>query len=175
MRIAPISLTTACALASVTAFAQGGTPPAGDWVVSETVSPLDYTPIVVAIAPARESRESFAMQLTASCRNGRTELVVGGSAIIGRGDDYAISYRTNSDEPVRAAAGMPASGTGAAFKGDIVRLLQSLPEEGSLLIRLSPRTGAAREGHFSLSGLKSVRDKLAVACNWPRAVAKPRN
>jgi hypothetical protein len=76
---------------------------------------------------------------------------------------------------VDAAAGAPSFGTGVAFKGDIVRLLQSLPEQGEMFIRLSPRTGVARDGYFSLGGLKLVRDKLAAACKWPQAIAKPRN
>ena len=42
------------------------------------------------------------MQLTLYCRNGRTELVVAGPAVSGRGEDYAISYRVNGDEPVQA-------------------------------------------------------------------------
>ena len=136
---------------------------------------MDYTPIVVAITPSRDSAEGSAMQLTIYCRNGRTELVVAGPAVSGRGEDYAISYRVNGDEPVQVAAGVPSFGPGAAFKGDIVRLLQSLPEEGNIAFRLAPRTGAAREGNFSLGGLKPVRDKLAAACKWPQAIANPRN
>jgi hypothetical protein len=182
MRTAAIPLFGAYALGSGIALAQGVSAPSdagsatNNWVISETISPVDYTPIVVAVTPSRESKEDSGMQLTAYCRNGRTELVVAGPAISGRGDDYAVSYRINSDGPVQTAAGVPALGTGAAFKGDIVRLLQSLPEEGSMVIRFAPRTGAAREGQFSLSGLKSVRDKLARACKWPpQAVAKPRS
>ena len=178
MRIAAIPPLAAYALASGCAFAQSVSAPpvaANNWVVSETISPIDYTPIVVAITPSRESQDSSAMQLTAYCRNGRTGLVVTGPAISGRGDDYAISYRISGDEPVQAAVGVPALGTGVAFKGDIMRLLQSLPEEGNMVLRLVPRTGAASEGRFSLSGLKSVREKLSGACRWPQAAAKPRN
>jgi hypothetical protein len=150
-------------------------PTTGNWTVSETTSPVDYTPIVVATTLSRGIAESAAMQLTAYCRNGRTELVIAGPSISGRGEDYAISYRINGDAPVQASAGAPSFGTGAAFKGDVVRLLQTLPEEGDIVIRLAPRTGAAREGYFSLGGLKLVRDKLAGACKWPQAIAKPRN
>jgi hypothetical protein len=89
--------------------------------------------------------------------------------------DYAISYRINDGQPVQLAAGSPLSGAGAAFTGDVVRLLQSLPEEGDIAVRLAPRTGAAQEGHFLLGGLKMVREKVAVACKWPQAVARPRN
>jgi hypothetical protein len=182
MRTAAVPLFVALALASGIALAQGANAPpqraapaTGNWVVSETTSPVDYTPIVVAITTSRDGAESSAMQLTVYCRNGRTELVVAGPAISGRGEDYAISYHVNGDEPVQTAAGVPLFGTGAAFKGDVVRLLQSLPEEGDIVIRLAPRTGAAREGSFSLGGLKLVRDKLAGACKWPQAIAKPRN
>ncbi len=146
---------------------------ANNWAISETTSPVDYGPIVVATTTSRE--ESSAMQLSMSCRAGRTELVVAGPAVAGKGEDYAVSYRIDGNEPVQVAAGPPSFGTGAAFMGDVVRLLQSLPEEGDIAVRLSPRTGATREGSFSLNGLKTVRDKLAVACKWPQAIAKPRN
>jgi hypothetical protein len=115
------------------------------------------------------------MQLSIYCRNGRTELVVAGPAISGRGGDYTMLYRVNGDQPVQAAAGAPSFGTGVAFKGDVVGLLQSLPEEGEVTVRLSPRTGVAREGNFSIGGLKMVREKLAAACRWPQAIAAPRN
>jgi hypothetical protein len=150
-------------------------PAAGNWTISETTSPVDYTPLVVAIAPSRDGVERHEMQLSIYCRKGRTEFVVAGPAISSRGEDYAISYRVNGDEPVQIAGGSPSFGTGAAFKGDVVRLLQSLPDEGDIAVRLSPRTGGTREGYFSLSGLKVVREKLAAACKWPQAIAKPRN
>ena len=86
-----------------------------------------------------------------------------------------ISYRINDGQPVQLAAGSPSFGTGAAFTGDIVRLLQSLPENGHIAVRISARGGAAQDGRFSLGGLKTVREKLAAACKWPSAVAGPRN
>ena len=150
-------------------------PAVDNWTISETTSPVDYMPLVVAITPSLDATEGSAMQLSISCRNGRTELVVAGPAISGRGEDYAMFYRVNGNQPVQAAAGAPSFGTGVAFKGDVVRLLQSLPEEGEVAVRLSPRTGVAREGNFSIGGLKMVREKLAAACRWPQAIATPRN
>ena len=149
--------------------------PGGDnWVVSETTSPVDYAPMVAATTFSRGGSDGPSMQLSIHCRGGRTELVVAGPAVRS-GEDYAISYRVNDDQPVQLAAGSPSFGTGAAFTGDVVRLLQSLPEEGDIAVRLSTRTGAAQEGHFFLGGLKVVREKVAAACKWPRAVAKPAN
>ena len=115
------------------------------------------------------------MQLSIHCRAGRTELVVTGPALSRSGEDYAISYRINDNQPVQLAAAPPSFGTGVAFTGDVVRLLQSLPDEGEIAIRLSTRTGAAQEGYFLLGGLKMVREKIAAACKWPQAVARPRN
>jgi hypothetical protein len=150
--------------------------PGGDnWIVSETTSPVDYTPIVAAKAASHGGSDGSSMQLSIQCRGGRTELVVTGPAVTRRGEEYAISYRINDGQPVQLAAGAPSSGTGAAFTGDVVRLLQSLPEEGDIAVRLSTRTGAAQDGDFLLGGLKMVREKVAAACKWPHTVAKPRN
>src|SRR5260370_25198927 len=67
--------------------------PAGDnWIVSETTSPLNYTPIVTATAPSRGGSDGSAMQLSILCRGGRTELVVAGPTISRTGAVYAISY-----------------------------------------------------------------------------------
>src|SRR5438552_18925106 len=150
--------------------------PEGDnWIISETTSPVDYTPIVTATTSSRGGSNGSSMQLSIRCRGGRTELVVAGPAVSRGSADYAISYRINDGQPVQLAAGSPSFGTGAAFTGDIVRLLQSFPEEGDIAVRLATRTGAAQDGYFLLGGLKMVREKVAGACKWPHAVAKPRN
>jgi hypothetical protein len=146
-----------------------------NWIISETTSPVDYSPIVAAITSSRGASNGSSIQLSIHCRGGRTELVVAGPAVSRSGGDYAISYRINHDQPVQLAAGSPSFGTGAAFTGDVIRLLQSLPEEGHIAVRISTRSGAAQDGDFLLGGMKTVREKLAAACNWPHAVAGPRN
>jgi len=146
-----------------------------NWIISETTSPVNYAPIVTATAFSRGGSDGSLMQLAIYCRSGRTDLVVSGPAVSGGGADYTISYSVNDGQPVQLAAGSPSFGTGVAFAGDIVRLLQSLPEDGHIAVRISPRGGAAQDGRFSLGGLKTVREKLAAACRWPNAVAGPRN
>jgi hypothetical protein len=115
------------------------------------------------------------MQLSIRCRSGRTELVVTGSVSSGNGKDQAISYRIDDKQPVQLAGAQPSFGTGVAFSGDVVRILQTLPEQGELVIRLVGRAGAAKEGHFLLGGLKAARDRVAKVCKWPQTVAGPRN
>jgi hypothetical protein len=148
-------------------------PKTDNWIVSETTSPVDYSPIAAATTFSRDGPGESAMKLSIRCRGGRTELVVAGPGISGRSDDYAISYRINDGQPLQIAAAVPAFGAGVAFAGDVVRLLESLPDGGSLSIHLAPRAGTARAGMFSFAGLETVRAKMAAACKWPHAIAKP--
>ena len=144
-----------------------------NWIISETTSPVNYAPIVTATAFARGNADGALTQRAIYCRGGRTALVVSGSAVSTGGADYTISYRVNDGQPVQLAAASPSFGTGVAFTGDIVRLLQSLPEDGHIAVRITARSGADHEGHFLLAGLKAAREKLAAACKWPHAVAGP--
>ena len=118
-------------------------PAADDWIVSETTSPLDYTPVAIATASSSSGPDGGAMQLSIQCRGGRTELVIGGPALARRVEDYVVSYAVNDGQPVVVAVGAPASGTGVALKGDVVRLLASLPDRGEVFFRVTARQGGA--------------------------------
>ena len=146
-----------------------------NWIISETTSPVNYTPIVTATTFSRGGSDGSLMRLAIYCRGGRTELVASGPTVPSGGADYTISLRVNDGQPVQLAAGSPSFGTGTAFKGDVIRLLQSLPDDGHIAVRISTRRSAAQDGRFSLRGLKAVREKLAAACKWPHAVAGPHN
>ncbi|MEH2609799.1 hypothetical protein [Bradyrhizobium sp. AZCC 1693] len=145
-----------------------------NWIISQTTSPVDYSPVATATTLSNDGAVAeSAMKLSIRCRGGRTELVVAGPAISGRGGDYAISYRINDGQQVKIAATLPASGIGVAFGGDVVRLLQALPDSGSLSIQLTPRMGTALDAVFSLGGLDAVLPKMATVCRWPHPAAKP--
>jgi hypothetical protein len=150
-------------------------PAAEDWTVSETTSPLDYTPVAIATASSSGGPDGVPLQLSIQCRGGRTELVIGGPAVVRRSEDYVASYAINDGAPLVLPAGVPASGAGIAIKGDVVRLLASLPDRGDVTFRVEARQGgAALQGRYSLSSLKTVRDRLAAPCKWPAANV-PRN
>ncbi|MCK1745419.1 hypothetical protein IVA80_32800 [Bradyrhizobium sp. 139] len=155
------------------------TPPPGrrasddSWLVSETTSPVDYSPIVTATTSSVRGSDGAAMQLAIRCRKGRTEVVVAGPAVSRRANEYAISFRLNEDPPMQLTAVSPSFGSGVAFGGDVVQLLKSLPDDGHIVVRLSTRADAVQEGHFLLSGFKNVREKTAAACKWPHTVARP--
>ncbi|WFU38866.1 hypothetical protein QA640_31335 [Bradyrhizobium sp. CB82] len=147
--------------------------PEDEWIVSQTTSPVDYSPIATATTSSRSGTSESAMQLSIRCRGGRTELVLAGPGISREGGDGVISYRVNDNPAVQVAAAVPAFGSGVAFAGDVVRLLQSLPDSGEFIVLLSPRGGTAHDGTFSLAGLDAARAKMAAACRWPRAIATP--
>ena len=146
-----------------------------EWIVSETKSPVDYSPIATATTSSRKVAGESAMRLTIRCRGGRTELDVSGPAITDRGDNYFISYRVNGGSSVQLAGSAPASGDGVAFKGDVVALLKSLPSDGEFVVRLFPLSGSALEGIFSLDGFEALRSRISATCNWPHTIAKPGN
>jgi hypothetical protein len=150
-------------------------PTGSEWIISQTTSPVDYAPIATATTSSRQVVGRSAMQLSIRCRGGRSELSVAGPAISGRGEDYVISYSFKGGQPIQISAATPAFGAGVAFKVDPGVLLQSLPGEGELTVRLAPRVGTAQDGTFSLVGLEAVRTKIAAACKWPHAIAKPIN
>jgi hypothetical protein len=149
-------------------------PAADNWIVSETTSPLDYTPVAIATALSSGGPDG-AMQLSIQCRGGRTDLLLGGPALKGRGEDLVVSYVVNGGQPVVIAAGTPASGPGVAIRGDVLRLLASLPDRGEISFRVTPRQGAALDGRYDLAGLKIVRDRLTGPCKWPAVAGVPHN
>jgi hypothetical protein len=136
-------------LARAVTGAVAAAPKEDSWVISQTRSPVDYSPIATATISSREDAGGSAMQLSIRCRGGRTEIAVAGPGVSGRGDDYAISYQVNRGQLVQIAAAAPAFGAGVAFKADAVALIQSLPGEGELAVHLSPRVGASQNAVFS--------------------------
>jgi hypothetical protein len=150
-------------------------PPADNWIVSETTSPLDYTPVAIATASSRAGPDGDIMQLSIQCRGGRTDMVISGPTVTRRAEDYVVSYAVNDSQPGVVAVGTPASGTGVALRGDIVRLLASLPDRGDIAFRVTNRQSATLEGRYALTGLKTLVARLAVPCKWPATAGAPRN
>ncbi len=139
------------------------------WIVSETTSPVDYTPVIIA---TRYARGGSAMQLFINCRGGRVELAIA-IAELARGELPAVSYRINDGALLPVPSGVSSSGSAVAFGGDAARLLASLPEEGTIAVRVSTRQGATYDGEFTLNGLKPVRAKITAACATSAPVAPP--
>jgi hypothetical protein len=147
-------------------------PLVSDWVVSETTSPLDYSPVAVATATSTD-KDDVGMQFSIRCRGGRTELVVGPSrGSTSRPEEYALSYSVNGSTPVVLPLAAATTGPGFAIKADPLRLLSSLPWSGNIAFRVAPANAPAVEGRYALEQLKAVAARLAVPCRWPPVAFK---
>lgn len=171
VRLLPIAF----ALVSGIASAQDATRPGGGWIVSQTTSPVDYSPIATATTSSRDIAGSPPLQLSIRCRGGRSELAVSGPEITGPGNNYFISYRVNDGQSVQFGGVTPAFGDGVAFKGDAGALLRSLPAAGELAVLVMSLRGSSQQGIFSLNGLETLRAKIGATCKWPHVLAKPNN
>jgi hypothetical protein len=139
------------------------------WVISETTSPLDYTPMVTASISLQAGASR--MKLSIYCRRGRTDLELASdgadAAATGSIRDIVVTHSINQDASI--AQRWDVRGPVASFKGDAVAFLRSLPDHGELAVRISDGQSLLHEGRFVLDGLRQVRDKLATACRWPEA------
>lgn len=144
-----------------------GTGAQESWVVSETTSPLDYSPVVVATATASGAPDGSGMKLSIACRGGNTSFVLAGPGSLPADGGYAVSYAIDGGAPKTLVAVATPSGKGVALGGDIVGLLVSLPVRGEIAFRIVRRQDATLEGRFSLNGLNMTRERIAVSCRWP--------
>jgi hypothetical protein len=140
----------------------------GAWVISETTSPVDYSPQIAAAKLLRATGKDEPSSFAIGCRAGRTELAVrtlGSWRPSGVGD-LQVAYQINSQPAVNERWTAVADGRGAAFRGDVVKFLQSLPDGARFSIRVHDWQGAVHEAVFQLTGLHAVRQKIATACKW---------
>ena len=116
-------------------------PATGKWIVSETRSPIDYSPVAIATASSSTGPDGV-LQLSIQCRGGRTEMVIRSAPLMRRAEDHVVSYAINDAPPVTVTSGLSSSGSGIALKGDVAGFLTALPAEGAIAFRVADRQGA---------------------------------
>ena len=139
------------------------------WVVSETTSPVDYSPLITAVIHSTPSVKDAPNTLAVRCSGPRTELLLRteGAWRASRASDVQVDYQINDQPFVRLQWTVSADGKTASYKDDAVGLLRSLPEGARLKISVFDRQGLGQEATFQLTGLDSVRKKIGLACKWP--------
>jgi hypothetical protein len=147
--------------------APAAAPAAGKWIVSETRSPIDYSPVAIATAASSTGSDGV-LQLSIQCRGGRSEMVIRSAPLMRRAEDHVVSYVVNDAPPVTVTSGLSSSGSGLALKGDVAGFLMSLPPEGAIAFRVADRQGGTLEGRYDLAGIKTLVARLAGPCKWPR-------
>jgi hypothetical protein len=169
--------------AEKTAPASPNEPPAGSaqnqpadtaWVVSETTSPVDYSPLITAVIHSTSSVKDAPNTLAVRCRGLRTELLLRTEGVWRalRASEVQVDYQINDQPFVRLQWTVSADGKTASYKDDAVELLRSLPEGARLKISVFDRQGLGQEATFQLTGLDSVRKKIGLACKWPSTADK---
>lgn len=144
------------------------------WVVSETTSPVNYSPLITAMIRSSSSVKDAPKTFAIRCLGRRTELLVrtDGTWRASPGRDIQVAYQINDQPLVRLAWTASADGNTANSKNDPVGFLQSLPEGARLKINVFDGSGGGHEATFQLAGLDAVREKIAAPCKWAPRAAK---
>jgi hypothetical protein len=138
-----------------------------NWVVSETVSPLDYSPLVTALIRTTSPVKNAPTSLGVRCREKHTEFLVrtDGTWVTTRSKKLRVDYQINDQPAVTLTWTASADGKTASYKDDAVGLLQSIPEGAQLKINVFDGPGPGHDATFQLTGLDTVRKKIATACD----------
>jgi hypothetical protein len=144
---------------------------ARSWIVSETMSPVDYSPMITAATSSQSVAKDAPAIFMIRCRGQRTDLLVGteGSWRASRANELQVDLKVNDQPAVRMQWSASSDGRTAIFKDDAVRFLRSLPDGGRIIVSVSDWQGAAHEASFQLTGLDAIRRKIAAACKWTPA------
>ena len=145
-----------------------------DWVISETTSPVDYSPLVTAFIRSTSQVKDAPNTLTIRCLGKRTELLVHTNGAWGatRGNELHGEYQINDQHTVGQQWILSSDRKTATYKDDPVGLLQSLPDGARLKINMADRSSSAHEAMFSFEGWNAVRKKIGTACNWAPSADK---
>jgi hypothetical protein len=151
-----------------------GLPPvrrADDWIVSATMSPVDYSPQITATKITRKTSGNAPSLLTVGCRSQRTEISLGttGAWKPLRGDDVQVAYRLNSQQEVQERWTASTAGHAATLRGDAARLLGLMSDPGQFGVRVQDGSGPTPSATFDLAGVDAVRKKIDTACKSPPA------
>jgi hypothetical protein len=150
---------------------QNSAEPAQSWIVSETMSPVDYSPMITATTSSQSVAKDAPAIFIIRCRGQRTDLLVSteGSWRASRANELQVDLRVNDQPAVRMQWIASSDGRTAIFKDDAVRFLRSLPDGGRIMVSVSDSQGTAHEASFQLTGLDVIRQKIAAACKWTPA------
>ncbi len=144
------------------------------WIVSETTSPVDYSPLITAAIRSTTSLQDAPNALVIRCLGPRTEVLLRtqGTWRGSRSNTVQVDYQIDDQPLARLQWITSADGKTASYGNDAVGFLQSLPEGARLKINVLDRAGPGHEATFQLAGLDAVRKRIAVPCKWATAADK---
>ncbi len=142
-----------------------------NWIVSETMSPIDYSALITATIRSVASAKDAPVILTFRCRQSQTEASLRTERTFSplRGAEVQVTYQINDQSLVKSNWAVSADRKTLAYKDDAAELLRSLPQGAKLKINVLDQPGANHQAAFQLSGLDIIRNKIAAACKWTPA------
>lgn len=140
--------------------------PASAWVISETTSPVDYSPQIAAATRAVTSAKGAAAAITIRCRGKRTELWIhsDGSWPAARANLLQVETRINAEPAARTTWLLSADGRAALFSGDAMRFLRTIPDQAKLELSVIDAAATMHQAVFDLTGMDAVRKKIGSVC-----------
>jgi hypothetical protein len=140
--------------------------PTETWVVSETTSPIDYSPLVTAQIHPLWREKAAPDSLLIGCHQSRVELLlrIADASHVPPGGEIQVSYQLNNHSFVTQQWTVSADGKTLTYPDGAAGLLRSLPEGARLTIDVFDGSGPGRDAMFQLTGLDAVRRKIETAC-----------
>jgi hypothetical protein len=156
--------------------AAGGPSIAGGWLISETTSPRDFSPLFVAKLYALPPVAGNAPEmLVLRCRNLRTELTLGANGLWRalRGGEVEVAISPGQVTAPAMRWRLASDGRTASMPEDPVELVRAL-RVGRTFISVADGAGGNTSAIFELAGIDAVRARLASACRWTNATVESR-
>lgn len=137
-----------------------------DWIVSETVDPLDDSRSVVLMKRSTSGSNMFGdpVRLALMCRANRTTVHVSWGEFVGL-DRASVSIRVGSEQATTARWNVSTSGT-ATFAPSPITLIRRMMRVSRVVVRVTPYSSSSVTAVFSVAGLADRIGPLQRACNW---------
>lgn len=136
------------------------------WTLIESRSPTDDRPQVSASIWVEKDQSILALR----CFDGQLEMMVSSTALVVPDATARVTYRIEGAAPVTGTWRVAANRQDL-FAPDPDRLLRTLPDQGTLVIRAQGRGRTAFEASFAYRDLNGVRARFAARC--APAAARP--
>jgi len=138
-------------------------PLGSNWTISETTSPIDYSPVVIATVRSASQDKDAPNVLSITCRRLRPEITLRteGAWRTARNGKVQVAVQIDG-KSASSTWNLSVDGKTATNPDHAAELLQSLPEGAALKVNLSD--GADHNATFELAGLDIVRRKVSTAC-----------
>jgi type VI secretion system VasI family protein len=138
----------------------------GNWSIEESKSPTDGSPRIVAANLVGDTL------LILRCKDQITEAAFSTKYNYLGYKSVDVQLQINDQNRIKEVWKASMNGR-AAFAPDAVAFIQSLPDNGKVMIRTTRSDGKVKQGNFDLGAVSEVIRKIAHACDWDDAPNDP--